>query len=88
MSYTLKYDDSNPADRERALQDVKNWFGEDRYNQACERIRNLATLPTRKQFRVIAAFGGVCGFPVEVWADELGIAKADSKHQVDTEQTL
>jgi hypothetical protein len=74
-SQYIKYDDSIPADRVRAMRDVKNYLGTSKFKEICAAVHAEQGL-TRKSFIMnLGMFAGIAGFPAEVFADELGLVE-------------
>lgn len=68
MHYEVKYE--GEAARERALQDCRNWLGDERWNLLNAQFAQMEPL-TREQFGLMCSFAGIQGYPVTVWYDSL-----------------
>ena len=68
-----QYDDANPAERQRALEDISDWIGSDRMAILLQYVQVDHGHMNLQQFRVLMEFLGVTGYPVDVLADELGV---------------
>lgn len=74
----------------KALADLKEWLGEERYNKTSQIVREriAAGQPMRRsQFLLTVSFiAGAEGYPVECWADELGLISGATPEQQGEEQ--
>ena len=72
--YNVRYDGDGAEDR--AMEDLRDWFGADRFDTVNELLQKSiadGSIRNRMQFRFQVSFAGVQGYPVEIWADRLGL---------------
>lgn len=64
--YEVDYSElSGEAKDAKALQDIKDFIGEDKFNKITEENRNETY--TFRQFEIGVSFGGISGYPVKAW---------------------
>lgn len=69
MAYQLDYSDLLPRQKYlKALEDIKSFMGEDRFNAITEIMRKAGETPF-SEFQLACMFVGVQGFPVSAWYD-------------------
>lgn len=74
MHKDIKYEGTDEEKRAKALKDIEQWLGEAKFKEFGDRVRRCQPPATRREFRFALMVGGIQGYPVEVWADELGVA--------------
>lgn len=70
MSYIVDYSelDNDPiAKHNKAIEDIKEYLGEEKFNRVTEQIRTEYPDMTLKQFQMAISFGGVQGYPAKAW---------------------
>jgi hypothetical protein len=70
----IKYEGTDAEKRSKAIKDLKKWFGAAKFNKVSRDIVKCEPPITRQQLRNMASIGGAEGYPVDVWADQLGLA--------------
>lgn len=87
MAHTDRhYDDPDPqVNKTKALADIEQWLGKKKFKSfaADIKLHQQSRIVSRGEFRFALMIGGIEGYPVEVWADELGIPPAESKDEVE-----
>ncbi len=76
MHTDIKYSGADGAKRAQALKDIEGWFGKERmvtFEASVKAIQESDEPMNRTNFVMTVWFGGVQGYPVQVWADKLGI---------------
>ena len=72
---------SEEEKQEKALNDIKDYLGEPKFNEITSAFRNTypvgVKVPTLGQFRFKLSFVGVQGYPVEVWYSHIFGERAD-----------
>lgn len=69
--YDINYGNKAGADKQTAaLNDIRDWWGEERYNKVVGLFKELAA-PTRELFALQMSFAGVQGYPVTALYDHL-----------------
>ena len=64
--YTVNYEGLDKVTKHnKAIQDIKDYLGEDRFNQITELVRKDSY--TLDQFRMAVSFAGVQGYPAKAW---------------------
>ena len=67
MHYTVSYEGlSSQEKHDKALGDLKEYLGEDRFEQLTRELSRHPDL-TLEQFEFYASFAGVQGYPVRAW---------------------
>lgn len=61
------------AKRAKAIEDLKQWFGLKRFEDFGKSVKATNPSMSRLTFIFAVSMGGAEGYPVEVWADELGV---------------
>lgn len=70
MHYDICYShlDHDPiAKHNKAIQDIKDYLGEDRFNKLTQCVQNEPEQYTFDQFRLAVSFAGIQGYPVRAW---------------------
>jgi hypothetical protein len=69
MHYTINYANlETVAEQDHsAIQDIRNWLGEERFERVDQLYRELAEPVTLDLFRLQMNFAGIQGLPVEAW---------------------
>lgn len=70
MHFTINYSEyKDPAQkREKALDDIREWLGSEKFESITEAIRNSGEHVSRNKFTVHAAvLAGVTGYPAQAW---------------------
>ena len=69
MHNEIKYEGPNKADK--AIEDVREWLGADRFNLLSEYIESLSDTPqNRDKVALMISFAGVQGYPVTAMCDK------------------
>ena len=63
MQTTINYSQSKAPNFD-AIEDLKDWFGADRFSKLTQ---ELSVIKDCKQFAMFCSLGGVQGFPVKAW---------------------
>lgn len=71
MHTTIKYEGSEDAKQRRAVMDIVNWMGGERFRQVTIDLRKAykAGALTEEQHRFLLHFAGVQGYPVQAHWD-------------------
>ena len=71
--YDINYANLAPdAKRAQAIQDIKDYLGEDRYNKLTDLIHQEYQLPlSLDEFRMELFMSGIQGYPVVAWHEVL-----------------
>lgn len=80
MHSNIHYTGEEAEKRAKALEDLKNWFGLEKFNSFSADVKACKPPLSREQFRFACMIGGVEGYPVEVWADELGVPQDNEEN--------
>lgn len=69
--YDIDYSDMTPQTKHlKAIADIKDYMGEDRYHKITQAIRADGPMSVDK-LRIIVSLAGVQGYPVRAWHDEI-----------------
>ena len=71
--YDISYVNLAPdAKRSQAIQDIKDYLGDDRYNELTDLIHQHYQLPPNlEKFRMAVSMSGIQGYPVVAWHEVL-----------------
>jgi len=71
--YDISYANLAPdAKRAQAIQDIKDYLGDDRYNELTDLIhQNYQLPPNLEKFRMAVSMSGIRGYPVVAWHEVL-----------------
>jgi len=68
MHYTTHYEGSPIVRHNKAIADIKDWLGKERFETITKLMREKETeQPTLEVFTAIVSFAGVQGYPVKAW---------------------
>lgn len=70
FSYYTKYEGTQEEKDKKAIEDIRFYLGEERF-EAAEKLIDKSI--NYKQFVFSVEFLGVVGYPVEAWARKLGV---------------
>lgn len=66
--YDISYEGLDPiAKHNKAIQDIKDYLGNDRFDIVTESAKNMDPPMTLNEFTVAMSFAGVQGYPVKAW---------------------
>ena len=54
----------------KALADIKDYMGEDRYNLVTLEFKKMPVMPTLDQMHYWLMLAGISGYPVQAWQSE------------------
>lgn len=74
MHHEINYSALPEADKEtKALNDIKEWLGVKKFNRVEKDVKACQPPLSRRQFQFMCSIAGFEGYPVEVWANKLGV---------------
>jgi len=72
VHYTIDYAGMSPQDAHtKAIQDIKDYMGEERYTIMTKRLRLESPPGVGAFMHIYAPFAGVQGYPARAWYDEI-----------------
>ena len=86
--YDISYANLAPdAKRAQAIQDIKDYLGDERYNKMTEIIHQDFQIPlSLEKFRMALSMSGIQGYPVTAWHEVLWPGEAgDAARAVEAE---
>jgi len=78
MHYNVDYAGlTGSAKADKAIEDIKNYLGAQRFNKLDKEFKLFMRTDDKKldfnYFRNMLNIGGISGYPVQAWAERLGI---------------
>jgi hypothetical protein len=80
--YEISYEElEEPAKHNKALQDIKDWLGEEKFHEVTGLLRaDVALRDDYRRFSFLASFAGVRGYPAVAWHNHVFDLGAGSLH--------
>jgi hypothetical protein len=71
--YTINYSELvEPAKHNKAIEDIKQWLGEERFEELTDMLRKDEELKINyARFSFLASFSGVQGYPAVAWHNHI-----------------
>jgi len=82
MHTEIKYDSENPDDHERAINDIKEWLGEEQYHMINAQFIDAKEMATWPYFTGVCEMGGISGFPVKIWFENIVECRGEDESNV------
>lgn len=74
MHHDIKYNDDDPkVNRARAIDDMKRWFGPEKFDELVKNVKldiEEGRIKSTAYIRMAIGMGGVEGYPVKVFIEE------------------
>ena len=70
MHHEIRYNVNDPKDRERAINDVREWIGDNAFAEVVAALRN-GVFESKEHFvHLMNTLAGVSGYPIEAMWDK------------------
>ena len=66
----------------KAISDIKDWIGPKKFVQITRDVKRCQPPMTGFQFAMMCELGGIQGYPVRVWAEQVGLTLPEAEEQV------